>query len=159
MDLPRLVADQRHHFDSGITRPLGWRLHQLERLRAAITQAESRLLDALHEDMRKPRQEAYASEVGLVLAEIDHARGHLRRWARPRRRRTPWLAWPGRSCVAPEPLGVCCIVGPWNYPVQLVLSPLVGAMAAGNCAVSKASEFAPATAQCIADVIGSTFPP
>lgn len=157
MDPQQLVAEQRRHFDSGVTRPLEWRRQQLRSLRAALVQAETRLLDALYADLRKPRHEAYASELGLVLAEIDHALRRLRRWARPRRARTPWLAWPAQARVVPEPMGVCCIVGPWNYPLQLLLSPLVGAMAAGNGAVVKASEYAPATAQGIADVVNRRF--
>jgi len=158
MNLQDLVSAQRQYFASGRTRPTAWRKQQLRRLRRGIVDTEPQLLDALHADLRKPRQEAYASELGMVMAEIAHAVRHLDRWARPRPRRLPWLAWPGRAHVVPQPLGVCCIIAPWNCPVLLLLSPLVGAMAAGNCAVVKASEFAPATAQCLTDLINRVFP-
>lgn len=158
MDLRNLVAAQRRYFDGGNTRPTVWRKQQLRRLREGLVAAESQLLDALHTDLRKPRQEAYASELGLVLAEIDHAVRHLGRWVRPGRRRVPWLAWPARAHLVSEPRGVCCIIAPWNYPVLLSLAPLVGAMAAGNCAVVKVSEFAPATARGLADLLDRLFP-
>ncbi len=158
MELSQLVARQRARFESGGTRPAAWRAEQLRRLRHALCAHESQLLTALHADLRKSAQEAYASELGLVIGETEHALRHLHRWMRPRRCRTPWLSWPARAYQLPQPLGVCAIVGPWNYPVQLLLSPLVSAMAAGNCAVIKASEFAPTTSRCIAELINAKFP-
>ena len=119
---------------------------------------EPALLAALHADLRKSPHEAYTTEIGLVLSEIRHALRHLPAWMKPQRRRTPLLAWPARGFVQPEPYGVALIIGPWNYPLQLLLSPLVGALAAGNCAVLKPSEFAPHTAAAIAELIRATFP-
>ncbi len=157
-DFAAAVERQRAWFQSGATRSLAFRRAQLQNLRQAIEAHESRLGDALHADLRKSPYDAYGTEIGLVLGEIRHAVRHLGRWMKPQRRRTPLFAWPGRSFIRAEPRGVALIVGPWNYPVQLLLSPLVGALAAGNCAVLKPSEFAPHTAAAIAQLIRSTFP-
>jgi aldehyde dehydrogenase (NAD+) len=159
MDCASLIARQRQHFQTGATRPVAFRLKQLRTLQAAIESRESTLLHALHTDLRKSPHEAYTSEIGLVLGEIRHALKHLPAWMQPQRRRVPWLAWPGRAAVHPEPYGVALIIGPWNYPFQLLLSPLVGAIAAGNCAVLKPSEFAPHAAAVIAKLIADNFPP
>ncbi|MBN2505118.1 MAG: aldehyde dehydrogenase [Verrucomicrobia bacterium] len=158
MDFAAILARQRAFFHTGATRPLAFRRAQLTALRDAIEAGEGRLLDALRADLRKPPFEAYASELGFVLGEIRHALRHLPAWMRPRRRRAPWLAWPARAWVQPEPYGVALILGPWNYPFQLLISPLVGAIAAGNCAVLKASEFAPRTAEAMAELIEAAFP-
>ncbi len=158
MDLAALIARQRQHFASGVTRPQAWRRAQLRQLRTAITRREAALLEALHADLRKPPQEAYTAEIGYVLGEIDHALRHLATWTAPSRRRLPLLAWPGRATVQTEPYGVALILGPWNYPFQLLFSPLVGALAAGNCAVLKPSEFAPRTSAVIAQLVADTFP-
>jgi aldehyde dehydrogenase (NAD+) len=120
---------------------------------------EDGILAALHQDLNKPAHEAAFGEIGLVLAEIDHATRHLRRWMRPRRVSVPMMSMPGSSSVEWEPLGVALILGAWNYPVQLLLSPLVAALAAGNCAVLKPSELAPHTAAALAKLIGDVFPP
>jgi acyl-CoA reductase-like NAD-dependent aldehyde dehydrogenase len=149
---------QRVFFQSGATRSLEFRREQLRKLHDALETRESALIAALHSDLRKSPTEAYATEIGLLLSEIRHALRHLPTWMKPRRCRTPLLAWPARGFVAPEPYGVALILGPWNYPLQLLLTPLVGAMAAGNCAVIKPSEFAPHTAAVIAQFIGATFP-
>ena len=158
MDFAAAIARQRAFFQTGATRSLQFRRTQLERLRAAIEKYEPSLFQALHADLRKSAYAAYSTEIGLVLGEIRHALRYLPAWMAPQRRRTPWLAWPGRGFIRPEPYGVALIIGPWNYPVQLVLSPLVGAIAAGNCAVLKPSEFAPRTAAAISQLIGTTFP-
>lgn len=159
MDLPSLIARQRAWFARGLTRPLPFRLDQLARLQAALEANADRLAAALKADLRKSAAEGYTTEIGLVLAEIRHARRHLPAWMAPQRRRTPPLTWPSRGAVHPEPLGVALILGPWNYPIQLLLSPLVGAVAAGNCAVLKPSEFAPHTATALAELVAATFPP
>ncbi len=159
MDCAPLIARQRQFFLTGATRPQAYRQDQLRRLQTAIESQEAALLDALCADLRKPPQEAYTSEIGFVLSDIRHALKHLPAWMKPQRRRLPLLAWPGRAAVHPEPFGVALIIGPWNYPFQLLFSPLVGAIAAGNCAVLKPSEFAPHTAAVITQLIADTFPP
>jgi aldehyde dehydrogenase (NAD+) len=158
MDCAPLIARQRQSFQSGVTRPLAYRQEQLRRLQAAIESREAALLDALRADLRKSPIEAYTSEIGFVLSDIRHALKHLPAWMKPQRRRVPLMAWPGRAAVHPEPFGVALILGPWNYPFQLLFSPLVGAIAAGNCVVLKPSEFAPHTAAVIAKLIADTFP-
>ena len=149
---------QRAFFRSGVTRPEAFRRAQLQALLEMLVAHEKDLLEALHADLRKNPQEAYASEIGFLLGEIRHALRHLHRWMKPIRRSAPILAWPSRALIRQEPYGVALIIGPWNYPLQLLLSPLVGAIAAGNCAVLKPSEFAPHTADVIARMIHATFP-
>ncbi len=158
MDFAATVQSQRLFFQSGVTRPLEFRRAQLRKLHDAVVAHEPALLAALHDDLRKSAHEAYTTEIGLVLSELRHALRHLSSWMRHRRRRTPLLAWPARGFIRPEPYGVALILGPWNYPLQLLLSPLVGAMAAGNCAVLKPSEFAPHAAAAMAELIKATFP-
>jgi aldehyde dehydrogenase (NAD+) len=152
------VQRQRLFFQSGATRSQEYRSAQLGKLDDALVTHEAALLAALHADLRKSAHEAYATEIGLVLSEIRHARRRLGGWMKPLRRRTPLLAWPARGYTRPEPRGVALIIGPWNYPLQLLFAPLVGAMAAGNCAVLKASEYAPHTAAAMAELIKATFP-
>ena len=158
MDFAPLIARQRQYFQAGATRPLAYRQEQLRQFQAGIEARESAFLEALHADLRKPATEAYMAEIGLVLSEVRCAIRHLPAWIQPQRRRLPLLAWPGKASVAPEPFGVAMIIGPWNYPFQLLLTPLVGAIAAGNCVVLKPSEFAPHTAAVIAKLIADTFP-
>ncbi len=159
MDFAPLILRQRQHFQTGATRPLAFRQEQLRRLQSAIEAREAEILEALHADLRKPAHEAYTSEIGFVLSDIRHAVRHLPAWMKRQSRRLPWMAWPGKGWVQPEPLGVALIIGPWNYPFQLLFSPLVSALAAGNCAVLKPSELAPHTAQVISSLIVDTFPP
>jgi aldehyde dehydrogenase (NAD+) len=159
MDLNRAIERQRAFFRTGATRPLGFRRAQLREFADAIERHEPALFDALHADLRKSPHQAYTTEIGLVRAEIQSARRHLPAWMKAQRRRTAMLSWPSRGWVQPEPRGVALIIGPWNYPFQLLLSPLVGAVAAGACAVLKPSEFAPHTAAAIAQLIGEAFAP
>lgn len=158
MDFAATVERQRRFFQTGATRPPEFRLAQLQKLQAALATHEPELLSALFADLRKPAQEAYTSEIGLVLGEIRHALRNLRSWTKPQPRHAPWLAWPSRGFTRPEPRGVSLIIGPWNYPLQLILSPLVGALAAGNCAVLKPSEFAAQTSATITRMLRATFP-
>lgn len=158
MDFTPLLTRQRAFFQTGATRSVAFRLCQLKNLYSAIESGEQALLSALHGDLRKSPQEAYATEIGLVLGEIRHALRNLASWAKPRRCRSSLLTWPGHSFICPEPYGVALIIGPWNYPFQLLLAPLVGAIAAGNCVVLKTSEFAPQTAAAIARLVGAVFP-
>jgi len=152
-----IVENQRARFQSGNTRPLEARFDALERLRKAIEARQEAILNALHEDLGKGPAEAYASEVAYILGEIRFAMRHLDGWVHARRRRSPLSLWPAKSLVVAEPLGVCLILGPWNYPFQLLFSPLVSALAAGNCAVIKPSEHAPQTADVVRQLIRDAF--
>lgn len=157
MDFTPLIARQRTHFQSGATLPQEFRRAQLRKLLTLLEAHQGDLLAALQRDLRKSPQEAYTSELGFVLSEIRYALRHLAKWMKPARCRAPLLAWPARGSIRPEPYGLALIIGPWNYPLQLLLAPLVGAIAAGNCVVLKPSEFAPETAGVIGRIIGTAF--
>ena len=143
--IPALVADARAAFDRGRTKPLPWRHATLTKLRTLMIEREGKLLDALADDFAKPRTEAWLSELGFTVADIDHTLANLALWARPEKVATPVAFKPGRSEIHRDPLGVVCIIAPWNYPVQLLLVPMVAAIAAGNAVVVKPSELAPVT--------------
>ena len=152
-----IVRRTRDYFATGVTRPLAFRREQLQKLAAALQQHESAILGALQVDLGKSPYQSLSSELGLVHAEINHALRHLSRWIAPSKRSTPWLVAPARGWVQPEPFGVVLILGPWNYPVQLLLSPLVSAIAAGNAVILKPSELAPRTAEALTAMIGATY--
>lgn len=152
-----LVRQQRAFFEAGNTMDFAFRRRQLRLLYKAVTSHEERLMEALEADMGKPRVEAFAGEIGFVKKEIRHALRHLRSWMRPRRMPTSMAHWPARSWVQSRPRGVVLILAPWNYPFNLLLTPLIGAMAAGNCAVLKPSEHAPATTGVVRDMLGECF--
>jgi aldehyde dehydrogenase (NAD+) len=158
MQVTAIVRRARDFFATGATRPLAFRREQLQKLSTALHQHEPVLLAALQADLGKSPYQALATELGLVHAEINHAVRHLARWAKPSNRRTPWFVAPARGWVQPEPFGVALIVGPWNYPVLLLLSPLVSAIAAGNAVILKPSELAPHTAAALTALIAATFP-
>ena len=159
MDASTLISRQRHWFARGLTRPVAFRQDALRRLRAAVEGGRQALIDALYADLRKGPYEVTSAEIAFVFAEIDFALKHLARWAKPQRQPSPSMAWPARAWVRQEPMGVSLILGPWNYPVQLLLVPLAGALAAGNCAILKPSELAPQTSAAVARIIGGAFEP
>lgn len=157
MDFAATVQRQRACFQTGATRRIEFRSAQLQNFSTALERNESGLLAALKADLGKSPFQGYASELGLVQAEVRHALRHVRQWAAPSARRTPWFVAPARAWVQPEPFGVALILGPWNYPVQLLLIPLVSAVAAGNCVMLKPSELAPRTAEAITALIRECF--
>ncbi|GAA3223794.1 aldehyde dehydrogenase family protein [Actinocorallia longicatena] len=153
-DAPHSVVSRlRAGHSAGITRPLSWRTSQLKALRALLVEGRPGLERALHEDLRKSPTEAWTTEIGFTLNEIDHTLKHLEGWLRPQKARVPATLQPARARIVREPLGVVLIISPWNYPVNLALAPLVGALAAGNCAVLKPSELAPATSAALARLV------
>jgi len=157
MDAPlnaaEIVGRLRAAFDTGRTRDIAWRRSQLQALRRLLMEGEGRLIAAIAADFGKPAFETQITETRNVVWEIDHALPRLSRWMRGRRTSIPWALWPGSGHVRPEPLGLALIIAPWNYPVQLLLSPLVGALAAGNCAVLKPSELTPHTSAALAALV------
>jgi aldehyde dehydrogenase (NAD+) len=159
VDAAGIVRRLRATFESGKTRPLAWRFQQLEALRRMLIDREDEILDALHLDVGKPRLEAWIAEVGFMVKEVGHTIKHLAAWTKPERVPTPVIIQPGRSEVHREPLGVVLVIGPWNYPFQLVMSPLVGAIAAGNTVVLKPSEVAPHTSALIARLVPQYLDP
>jgi acyl-CoA reductase-like NAD-dependent aldehyde dehydrogenase len=154
-----LVQQQRAFFRTGQTQELKFRIDQLKRLRQTIADQEDAILAALKTDLNKPAFESYFAEIRLVTEEIDYAVKHLRSWAKPRSVAVPSTLQPAKATVRPEPLGVVLIIAPWNYPFQLVLAPLVAALAAGNCAVLKPSELVPNVSRVVAAVVEKTFEP
>lgn len=136
----------KSHFDSGLTRPLSWRLNQLKQLQRFLDENEKPLLEALKNDLNKHPSEARLTELQFLQSDIKHTIKALPKWSKARKVGNPLLAWPAKSQLVPEPLGTVLILGAWNYPLQLLLAPLVAAIAAGNCALIKPSEHASATA-------------
>jgi aldehyde dehydrogenase (NAD+) len=147
------VQRVRKGFDSGVTRSAEWRINQLRQIVRMIEDEEPKILEALGSDLGKCNYEGWIGETGFMLNDARHAIKHVRRWMRPRRAAAPVSVQPGKARVYPEPLGVALIIAPWNYPFQLALSPLVGAIAAGNAAVVKPSEVAPATSAILAQLL------
>ena len=153
-----LVQAQRSFFATGATRDVAWRKQQLRALKAGLEKWEKPLCDALWEDLHKSSEEAFLTEIGLVYGEIGDALKHVARWARRRRKPTPLTGMPSASYIVREPLGCSLIVSPWNYPVQLLLSPLVGAISAGCTAVLKPSPYVPHVSLALEQMIADTFP-
>jgi aldehyde dehydrogenase (NAD+) len=145
-----LAENLREKYDTGRTRPLSWRLAQLDGLKRMLQEREEEILAALAADVGKPHFEGYAAEVAYVAQDIAHAKRHLSSWLEPQQVKTPLMTQPGKCRIVPEPLGVVLIIAPWNYPFGLAMTPLVGALAAGNCGVVKPSEIAPETSALIA---------
>lgn len=151
------TAALRAFHASGKTRPQAFRRAALEALERALRQHEEALLSAMHADMHKPRFEAYTSDVALVYAEISHTLRHLSEWMAVEHVSTPLAIQPATSGIHREPLGVVLIIAPWNYPALLLLSPLVGAIAAGNCVVVKPSNETPRTTEVIVRILSEAF--
>ena len=156
--IPALVESQRAIFKTGATRPVEWRKEQLRKLLATVCKYEKPLFDALWKDLRKSESESYLCETSIVKGEIRSALKHLERWAKPRRVATPITHFPASSHIVYEPLGASLIIAPWNYPVNLLLNPLVGAISAGCTAVLKPSPYVPTVSAVLQDMIEETFP-
>ena len=153
-----LLQIMRNYFNNGNTKPYAFRRQQLQKLKAAILQHEKEFHDALHTDLKKSPEESWVTETGFLISEINFALKNLLHWMQLERVATNLVNLPSKSYVVREPLGIVLIIGPWNYPLQLLFTPLVGAMAAGNCSVLKSSEFAPATSAIMKKVIEENFP-
>jgi aldehyde dehydrogenase (NAD+) len=158
MDLLNNLHSMRRYFESGRTRPYSFRKEQLKKFKASILKHEQELYAALYSDLKKSPEESWVTELGMVITELNSAIKHLRHWMAPERVKTNLLNLPSTSKILKEPLGVVLIIGPWNYPFQLLLNPLVGAIAAGNCVVLKPSEFASATDEVMKKIIEDVFP-
>ncbi|MEO5683399.1 MAG: aldehyde dehydrogenase [Chitinophagaceae bacterium] len=156
--LPQLSA-ARQFYNSGATRGYAFRKAQLQKLKQVVLANEAAIQQALYADLKKSPEEAYASELGLLLAEINGSLKNLHHWMAPQHAGTDLLNLPSSSRIYSDPLGVVLIIAPWNYPLQLALIPLVGAIAGGNCAIIKPSEMAPATAAVTEKIISEAFAP
>jgi len=153
----KTVSNQRLFFTKHQTKKLSFRIEQLKLLQQAILDNEAAITKALNADLNKPELESYVTEIGSCLEEIKYALKHIRSWVKPKKVRTPLPYLPASSKVYSEPLGVVLIIGAWNYPLQLVISPLIGAIAAGNCAIIKPSEIAVNTSTLLAEIIPKYF--
>ena len=158
MDIHALVESKHRYYQSGATRPVEFRIEALRKLQRAIRTNEKLLADALKQDLNKSETESYMCETGMVLEELSYHIKHIGKWTKNRRVKTPLAQFSAKSYISPEPYGVALIVSPWNYPVQLCLNPLIGAISAGNCAVVKPSAYAPATSAVIAAIVKECFP-
>jgi len=154
-----IVNAQRRFFRTGATRTYHARLKALRRLQTQLLTNEKNIVEALHKDLGRPEFESYVAEIGFVKSELRYNLSHLKRWMKPERRTTPLVLQPARSWILKEPRGVVLVIGPWNYPLQLLIAPVIAAIAAGNTVVLKTSEFVPHTSRVIKTILTSAFTP
>lgn len=153
----KTVSNQRLFFNKHQTKKISFRIEQLKLLKQAILDNEAAITKALKADLNKSELESYVTEIGICLEEIKYALKHIRSWVKPKKVRTPLPYLPASSKVYSEPLGVVLVIGAWNYPLQLIISPLIGAIAAGNCVIIKPSEIAVNTSTLLAEIIPKYF--
>ena len=159
LDVKATIANQRDFFGTGKTKDVEFRIAQLKKLAQLIKEHEQQVLDAVYADLRKPAIEAFGSEILITLSEIKYVLKNIKAWVKPQKVGTPLNLFPSSSFIYTEPLGVVLIVAPWNYPFALMMQPLIGAIAAGNCAILKPSEHTPHTSNAIAKIINANFDP
>ena len=148
-----IVANLRHTYDSRTTRPLAWRRQQLQNMIKMLDENEEAFLDALKTDLGKPMVEGFITDIAFVTGEIKLMLKNLNKWNEVEKVPTPLVAMPAKSVLIPEPLGVVCVIAPWNYPVQLLLVPAAGAIAAGNTVIMKPSEVSPTVSAVLARLV------
>ncbi|GAB1770156.1 aldehyde dehydrogenase [Priestia aryabhattai] len=153
-----LTKKQLSFFNSGKTKDVAFRIETLKKLRELVVRHEDDILKAVKADLNKPEMEAKRAEVGLVLSEIDFAVENLAEWASPKEVETPSTHAGAKSYIYQDPYGLALVIAPWNYPFQLAVSPVVGAIAAGNCVVLKPSELTPHTSSLLAKMFNENFP-
>lgn len=158
-DISNLAEDLRSTYRLGITRPLEWRRRQLKQMLAMLTDNEAEIMAALKTDLGKPTVEGFITDIAFVTGEIKAMLKNLRKWNETVRVPTPVVALPAKSRLIPEPLGVVLVIAPWNYPVQLLLVPAAGAIAAGNAVVMKPSEVSSATSEVLARLVPEYLDP
>lgn len=156
-NIAKTISKQREFFSSHKTKDIGFRLENLKKLYQAVKQNETKILRGLKEDLGKSEFEGYATEIGIVLNEIRCHEKNLRKWAKPKKATTEFFNFPSTGRIYFEPYGVALIISPWNYPFQLLMAPLIGAISAGNCVILKPSELSPATTNVIIDIIKNNF--
>lgn len=159
MNITEIVQKQKAYFRAGNTRPCVYRELMLQRLYQEIKSRTEEIQEALKQDLGKSSCEAYMTEIGLVLNEIQYHRRHIRGWMKKRKVPSSLLQLPGRSYVMQEPYGVVLVMSPWNYPFLLTMEPLIGAISAGNCCVVKPSAYAPCCSRMIQTILEESFPP
>lgn len=158
-DVELMIEEQRNFYYTGVTRQASFRKEQLANLKQAIVEHEQEVLEALYKDLRKSEYEAYATEIGFVLNSIGYMTNNMEGWMKPENVKTPIYLQPAKSVVMREPYGSVLIIGPFNYPFQLIMEPLIGAIVGGNCAIVKPSETTPNVAKVTRKIIEKAFPP
>ncbi|MEH7180428.1 aldehyde dehydrogenase [Neobacillus vireti] len=153
-----LLNRQRDFFQSGKTKDVTYRIEALTLLGNMIRSHETELMAALKSDLNKSDFDTYITELGIVLEEIRFTLKHIKNWTAPRKVKTAFTQMGSKGYIYSEPYGVVLIISPWNYPLQLAIAPLIGAIAAGNCAILKPSELTPETSKLMAELISKTFP-
>lgn len=156
-DVEVILQKQKKYFESQVTKNLDFRIKMLKKLKDGIKKYEDAVLKSLKSDLGKHENEAYMSEVGFVYGSINHMIKNLKKWVKPQKRPAPFYLMPSKSYVVNEPYGSVLIIGPYNYPFQLLIEPLIGAMAAGNTAVLKPSEMTPHVSRVVKEMIEDTF--
>ncbi len=154
-----IVTKQREFYLTNRTRDVRFRVEQMKLLKQNIIKYESRIIEALNADLHKSQFEAFTTEIGMVLSELTFMINNVRKYAKPTEVKTPIHQFPAKSIIYHEPFGTVLIMSPWNYPVNLTLAPLVGAIAGGNTAVIKPSAYSPSVSAIIAELIKETFEP
>ena len=157
-EIEKITAAQKTYFAKGVTLSYEFRTKQLAALKKTILKYEKELSQALYDDLGKSSFECYTSEIGFILASISHTLRHLKQWMRPQKKAAPMSLFGTKSKVVQQPYGCVYIIGPYNYPFQLLIEPLVGAIAAGNCAVLSPSELTPHVSAVTMKMIRETFP-
>jgi len=158
-DIENILKANNDFFDTQKTKSLDFRIEQLKKLRAGIEKYESRIFAALKMDLGKSEFESYTTEIGFLYNSIEEAIRNQKKWATPTKVRTPLYLFPAKSVVMYEPYGTVLIIGPYNYPFQLLMEPLVGVISAGNCAVLKPSEVSPNVSATVTEMISEVFDP
>lgn len=156
-NIERVLGKQREFFNTGKTLDVDFRVKMLQRLKESLQKRETEILKALWLDLRKSEFEAYATELGIVLEELSLTIKKVRGWSKPKRKPSPIMHFPSTSIVYPNPYGIALIMSPWNYPLQLTIAPLIGAIAAGNCAMIKPAKYSKHTTEIIIKIIEETF--
>ena len=152
-----ILKEHKNYFNKGETKSIDFRLKQLDKLKTAIKKNEELIIEAINKDLHKSEFEAYATEIGYLYDSIKYFKKNLRNWARPKKVKTPIVHFGAKSYAYKEPYGTVLIIGPFNYPFQLVMEPLLGAIVAGNCAIIKPSEFTANISKVIEKIIKETF--
>ena len=157
--LNHMLGEHQSYFYTGITRPVAFRIEQLEILKNTIKKYEEEVIDALYKDLRKSEFESYVTEIGLVYDNISYMVKNIERWMEPKYVKTPVALMPSKSFIVNDPYGTVLIIAPFNYPFQLIMEPLIGAIVGGNCAIIKPSEATPHTSKIVKKIISEAFDP
>lgn len=157
MNVYEKIAQTKTFFAAQNTLSYTFRMQQLEKLKNAILENEQKLIEALQKDLGKHPFESYTSEIGFVLNSLSHTMKHLKKWMKPKKVRSTWSLFPSKGEILYEPYGTVLIIGPFNYPFQLLIEPLIGAIASGNCSILKPSELVPTVSAVVTEMINTTF--